>query len=354
MKIGIATPVLIDGDAVGNDVVNQYLSLKKKKHEVYLFAEHAHVSLMVSNIKNIKKILNNENDIYIYHHSIYCEQGVRALEELKCRKIVKYHNITPPAFFQSNSHIAKECQKGLDQLSEIVKYEIWSDSEFNGKDLRKVDSRVEFTVLPPYNQVGYLNMIRPDHQCALDYNDWNANIIMVGRVASNKNIMLGVRAFHHHINNHNKNARLLVVGDNGSSYAKEVNELIQDLNLSNKVIMTGKVSAEALKAFYLIADTLLVTSTHEGFCVPIVEAMAFSVPVVASKIAAIPYTAGDAAIFVSDSDPVNISDGIKESFSKREQLIIKGRERFKANFENLTIENNLYQLIEKSTCKTSA
>jgi glycosyltransferase involved in cell wall biosynthesis len=348
MKIGIATPVLIDGDAVGNDVVNQYLSLRSK-YDVHLFAEHSNVPFIVSNIMNIKKVLDKEDDIYIYHHSISCEYGVKNLEDLKCRRIVKYHNITPPYFFEPNSHIAKECQKGLDQLKIILglKCEIWSDSEFNYEDLRKIDAGAKFTLLPPFNQINSLHKIKPDHQSVLMFNDCNTNIIMIGRVASNKNVLLGVQSFHSYVNHHNANARLLIVGDSSPSpYVNDIKNLIKSLGLEKKVIVTGKVTSQILKAIYLIADVLLVTSNHEGFCVPIVEAMAFRVPVVAAKMAAIPYTTEDAAILIDGPlSSINFSNGIKKALSEKEYYITKGIERFKNNFSHTVIENKLYNLI---------
>ena len=81
-----------------------------------------------------------------------------------------------------------------------------------------------------------------------------------------------------------------------------------------------------MKALYLTADVLLVTSLHEGFCVPLVEAMGLRLPVVAVPTAAVPYTGGDAARY-ADADPAAIAERIREVLAdpaEREGQVTRG------------------------------
>ena len=71
--------------------------------------------------------------------------------------------------------------------------------------------------------------------------------------------------------------------------------------------MTGSVSDEALAAYYATSDVFVCASEHEGFCVPIVEAMGFGLPVVAFDAGAVPETAGTGALVVEDKSPLALA-----------------------------------------------
>jgi glycosyltransferase involved in cell wall biosynthesis len=334
MRIGIATPTLVDGDAVGNDVVGMYLSLKREGHNVFLFAENNHMPLIVNSFSQVGSV---NLDVYIYHHSIGCDLGVKWLSDLKCRRIVKYHNITPPHFFPSNTGIVNNVNKGLGQLNTILNLpcEIWADSEFNGQDLCKVKP-CNYKVIPPFHHVDLLLTGTTDNKFVNNYNDWNTNILMVGRLAPNKDILEGVEGFAKY-NQRNKHSRLLIVGDGFGDYANKVREKINQLGLNDKITITGKVDTGALKALYLVSDLLLITSKHEGFCVPMIEAMAFNLPVIANRHCALPYTGGDAVHYTNNPD--EIADGIAYVLDNKTHYIDRGRKMFREKYQNSNIDS---------------
>ncbi len=343
-KIAIATPTLIEGDAVGNDVIGMSRTLMEAGYEVRLYADTSRIAWQCDQLKHLKDV-----DIFIYHHSIVCDSGVRKFKELDCRKILKYHNITPPHFFPIEEDVADACQRGLDQISTLLDEpcEVWADSVYNGEHLREF-ADIEYTVIPPYNQVEMMENVMPDYQSVLHFDDWNTNIIMVGRVARNKNVMRGIEAFGEYYK-FNKHSRLIIVGDAGGLYANEVLAKIKELGIGKNVCITGKVTLEALKACYLIADALLITSKHEGFCVPMVEAMAMNVPVVSNRLCALPYTGGD-AVHYTDDDPKNIALGIAHVVKHKTHFIEKGKERFFKNYRYLAIADAVLDgIISKDT-----
>jgi glycosyltransferase involved in cell wall biosynthesis len=123
------------------------------------------------------------------------------------------------------------------------------------------------------------------------------NFLAVGRVVPNKGLDDAIRifsAYHHGIN---PLSRLYIVGSRHlPSYDTALDELVADLQLEGVVVFTGLVSDAELKTYFQAADIYLTASHHEGFCVPLIEAMYFGVPIVARKAGAIPETLGEAGV----------------------------------------------------------
>jgi len=340
MKIGLFTPTLADGDAVGNDLIGMTQSLIKKGYAAFISAEHS--AFRVSAPQSLWDL--GEDDVYIYHHSIYSEIGVEILEKLKCKKIIKYHNITPPYLFPEFAPQNQSCKLGIEQTKKIANMscKILVDSEYNGQDVKAYNPELEYDVLSPYNQVDSLKKSTANN---LLYNDWITNIVMIGRVAPSKNLGLGIRGFAEYKKT-NPYSRLLIIGDDHmSSYVCELRALISSLGLGKSATIVGKVTLEQLKAYYLIADVLLIPSLHEGFCVPIVEAMAFNVPVVANRNTAIPFTGGEAILYFDKQE--EIGELLKRAILNKQHYAQLGRERFRKNFSNSTIEEKFLAIVDK-------
>jgi glycosyltransferase involved in cell wall biosynthesis len=92
----------------------------------------------------------------------------------------------------------------------------------------------------------------------------------------------------------------------------------------------GFVSDEELARLYRGARCVLYPSVYEGFGLPIVEAMACGTPVVTSHGGATEETAGGAAVLVDPLEPASIAAGIEEAARRRDDLVVKGRERARA------------------------
>jgi glycosyltransferase involved in cell wall biosynthesis len=89
-----------------------------------------------------------------------------------------------------------------------------------------------------------------------------------------------------------------------------VRRFVHALDLDDAVTIAGGVTPAELAGYYATADVFVVASEHEGFCVPVVEAMYHRVPVVAYAAAAIPETLGDAGLLLSVKDPCTIAAGV--------------------------------------------
>jgi glycosyltransferase involved in cell wall biosynthesis len=354
MRVGIALPTLVDGDAVGNDVFGMARVLRRRGCDVLFFAWTSRVNEPVKGPEDLPRILDRPDDVLIYHHSIGCDWAVKAVERLPARhKAVKYHNVTPPEFFKHlNSEVAAGCAQGIREVARLARTpaHIWADSEFNARHVREVSPGRAIAELPPFHQADQLFHVEPDYRAVAGLDDWATNILLVGRLVPNKDVPLAVRAFAAYRARFNPRARLVVVGDRPvPEHAAEVDAVIHDLGQEGHVVVTGKVTVPQLKALYLTADVLLVTSRHEGFCVPLVEAMGLRVPVVAVPNAAVPFTAGDAARF-AEADPAQLAaaiDAVLTDPAVRESFLVRGWDRYEAKFTNAAIEQRFELLIDE-------
>src|SRR5256884_9752166 len=86
-------------------------------------------------------------------------------------------------------------------------------------------------------------------------------------------------------------------------YLDRVRGDIRRLGLENAITLTGSVTIEQLVAYYRGATAFLTLSDHEGFCVPLLEAMRSDLPIVAHAAGAIPETLGDAGVLLEEKSP---------------------------------------------------
>ena len=145
-----------------------------------------------------------------------------------------------------------------------------------------------------------------------------ARWLAVGRVSPNKALENTVAALAVARAHQDPDATLLVVGKPATeSYAAALRRFVIDLGVSDAVRFTGHASDATVASAYAQADVLVVTSEHEGFCVPVVEAMAAHIPVVAFDQGAVPEVLGGAGLLVSDKDPYALAGAIDARAGRR-------------------------------------
>lgn len=358
-RIAILTPTLTSADAVSNDVLAMRRVLSERGHEVRIFAENS--SLAGERIEApaaALRYLRAKDDVVIYHHSIGCTSGVETMRAATCRKIVKYHNVTPPEFFEGISEQHQHlCESGRAQLKDIVatRPDLYlAASAFNQSDLINAGSEEDKTfVVPPFNHADELRAGEADLELFDSYHDESVNLLMVGGVRPNKGHADLIEAFATYYYHFNGQARLFIVGAGNNAfetYTAALRRLIDEWMLDSRIVFTGEVSNQALKSYYLLADALLMTSEHEGFCVPLVEAMAMKVPIVAYASTAIPETAQDTALIWEDRDPYLMAqsiDFLQTNEAEKMALVYRGSRRYEDNFSNRAIEK---QFLDRITC----
>jgi glycosyltransferase involved in cell wall biosynthesis len=133
----------------------------------------------------------------------------------------------------------------------------------------------------------------------------------VGRLAPNKAVELAVMALLVTRSHHDPAATLEVVGRPVvPSYTTALHRFIDEMGLHDAVTFTGAVSDEELVAAMSRADALVVTSRHEGFGVPVLEAMSLGLPVVVNDAGALPEVVGDAGLLVDALDPYELARAV--------------------------------------------
>ena len=359
-RIAILTPTLTSADAVSNDVLTMRRVLSERGHEVRIFAENSSLaSEQIQAPAASLSYLRTPDDVLIYHHSIGCTSGVETIKAASCRKIVKYHNVTPPEFFEGISEAHQHlCESGRSQLKDIVasKPDLYlAASEFNSRDLIEAGSEKDKTfVVPPFNQADALRAGEADLELFDSY-DESVNLLTVGGVRPNKGHADLIEAFATYYYNFNAQARLFIVGAGNKAfegYETALRRLIDEWSIGSRVVFTGEVSNEALKSYYLLADALLMTSEHEGFCVPLVEAMAMKVPVVAYASTAIPETADDTALIWDERDPYLMAqsiDFLQTNEDARMALVYRGSRRYEENFSNHSVARQFFAVLDRIT-----
>jgi glycosyltransferase involved in cell wall biosynthesis len=357
-RIALLTPTLITADAISNDICGMYEVLQKCGYESRLFANENTTGYDVLPSSKIKDFLTSPQDILIYHYSMGWNIGLKLLQELKCRKVLKYHNITPPEFFVGFSvdyeHV---CRSGRLQIKDIARANCdlyLSDSEYNSQELisEGADSSKCF-VVAPFHHIDRLEQLAPETQVFDQFVTHDINILMVGRVAPNKGHASLIETLATYRREYNRYARLFFVGKEAvqlAGYGLSLRQLAADLAIGDSVIFTGGISDAQLKGYYLAADFFILTSHHEGFCVPLVEAMALKVPIIACESSAIPETVGKAGLVWKERNPYLLAESINyldHNESVSAELGLLGRKRYEELFSNERIAERFLNVLRQ-------
>ena len=358
MAIAILTPSITTGDAVSNDVLGMYRVLKDRAN-VRIFAEGWSVSEpRVLPSPRVKSFLRKPTDLLIYHYSRGWKPGLEMLNELNCRKIIKYHNVTPPEFMvRYSSELAAMCLEGRRQLKPIARSNcdlFLSASAYNMGELVKAGAPSgKSFVVAPFHHVNRLNSLEADLGVLDRFQNGSVNIFTVGRIAPNKGHVTLIQAFAAYHRDYNPKSRLIIAGKEETRlarYSKLLRQLIRGLELNDAIVFAGEVSDQELKAYYDVADVFLTTSEHEGFCVPLVEAMAMKVPITAYASSAIPETVGPAGLVWEERNPYLLAESINSIVSEKalaRSLTTMGWRRYQERFTNARIEQQFLSTLDR-------
>jgi L-malate glycosyltransferase len=258
----------------------------------------------------------------------HAERGVTVLSD--------YHNITPSSYFRRWEPAATEsmdlARAELDQLAPIVPLAL-ADSEFNEKELVAAGYARTTTA---HLLVDLGDYHRPPEGRTFDRlrrekDRGGARWLFVGRIAPNKcqHDIIGAFAAYRRV--FDPAARLTLVGSaTAVRYLRALQQLAASLDLGDSVTIADNVAFGDLLAHYATADVFVCMSEHEGFCVPVLEAMELGVPVVAYDAAAVPETLGGSGVLLDDKDPwtsaAAVADVVADD-ARRGQLVAAGRRR---------------------------
>lgn len=342
---------LSPGDAVGNEVVAFKRTLQENGFATEIYASHISNGIPAGTARYYKDMPElRAEDIVIYHFASECTIS-KDIKDFPCKVILRYHNVTPPEFFHGfDENAEKATANGLRQVKEIMPYisSCLPVSEFNMRDLQKMGYTCPMDVLPILMRFEDYGK-EPDPKIVEQYSDGITNILFVGRMAPNKKVEDVISGFSAYKERYDPTARLFLVGSfqETDKYYQYLQRHIQKLGVQD-VIFPGHIPFAAILAYYKVADAFLCMSEHEGFCVPLVEAMYFGVPIVAFDSCAVGNTLGDCGILVRNkevnfvSESINVAVKQKNHFAELDKLQLKLFERDKITHRLLELLRHIY------------
>lgn len=351
MRVIQILPTMAYGDAVGNNTLAIGEMLKQNGYETAIYAENIDSRLPAKAVKHVDEYKEKEGDIVIFHLSIWSRLN-GLIKGLKAKVIIIYHNVTPPEFFEQYSKEAYElCKKGLEGVKALANVPVMCicDSEFNKQDLIRMGYKCPIEVVPILIAFDDYKK-KHDEKIVEQYSDDGyTNLLFTGRIAPNKKQENVIKAFYYYKNYFNPKSRLFIVGSYNESdlYYRKLRAYVDELEL-NDVIFPGHIPFSQILSYYRIADVFVCMSEHEGFCVPLAEAMYFGVPVVAYNTTAVGETLGGSGLLLEDNNPVVVAEAINKLITNKEfSKQIVSNEKLRLNdFDNEKIKASMLDILK--------
>jgi glycosyltransferase involved in cell wall biosynthesis len=234
------------------------------------------------------------DDVLLLHYSAYAPK-LRGVLELPQRKLLISHNITPARWFWDHDpQAAVVCALGRKQLPEFAAaVDVAAGvSLYNARELGSE------TVIPILFDPAAIGDPGPPGLAG----SAAPVILFVGRLAPHKRQDAVIRAFELYRRRHAPDARLVLVGAPiNARYETAIRALADEVSPGHVTIESG-LTPEQLAARWRSAQAFLCLSEHEGFCIPLLEACHFGVPIVARPVGGVPEVVGDAALLLDDAD----------------------------------------------------
>ncbi|RIL12384.1 MAG: hypothetical protein DCC75_00565 [Proteobacteria bacterium] len=330
------------GDAISSEVLSLRRCFQKMSFESEIFAINAHPRYKHL-AYDYQDLPAGFSDQAILHYSLGSPLNEKFLSLDQARRTLIYHNLTPSHWFKSiNPRIVADIERGMRELPQLcsVSDNVIADSRFNAGELHELGVTAQVLELPvdpqrwaePANTG--LNRLLKSDSCL--------HILHVGRIAPNKCIEDLLKTFyflHHYLE---KKSKLWLVGIDIDTelYSFALKRMCEEFDLQDAVIFTGPLVDSEIRALYENCSIYMCMSEHEGFCLPVLEAMHFGLPVIAYASSALPDTVGKGGILVREKRHAELAELVLEvagSEPLRESLIRAGRERVGelsfANFE---------------------
>lgn len=305
MIINQWVPAAHRGDAVGDSARRVRDLLRARGHQADLFALTMDDDLR-DDVRPFADPASRTGDVTIFHFAMPSAM-TPAFAQLAGARVLQYHNITPAHFFAGyDANLFRLTTLGRRELATLVGHVdlALGDSEFNRAELDELGF-APTGVMPIAVDLSRITAAprRPALERILD--DGLINFLFVGRIAPNKKIEDHIRLAEHYKRYVDAYYRFIFVGkyDAVPRYYDTIRALMLEYRMPpDRFVFPGPVPNEDLAAFYRYADVYVSLSEHEGFCVPLLEAFAADVPVLAYGAAAVPETMGGAGVTFTPKD----------------------------------------------------
>lgn len=337
------------GDAVTSAMFLMQQHLRALGFQSEIFVEHVGAGLE-GRVLPHSGYRWSRSDSFIVHHSMGHDLGdwVKALPR---PKLLMYHNVTPAEFFPEGSQTRRYAALGRAMLDE---YRAHFDgalavSELNAEELRE-RGYPHVSVVPVLFD---LDELRAAEWSLTDRDETSFTVLFVGRIAENKRQLEFLEVMRRIEGLTERPTRLILVGDDHGPYGQELRRQIASSGLEHRVQVTGKVPRSELLGWYRRADVFLSLSEHEGFGVPLIEAMAFDVPVIAYRSSSIPWTLGGAGVLLERKQPDEVASLLAVLAEDRalRRALLSGQRRRLHEFTGERLRQQLRDALARANLK---
>lgn len=346
------------GDAISGEAITIKRLLSSLGIECRIYSLHSHpkVKEHVTPWEEFERYYDAQagDHSILLHYSIASPLNDLYAKTTSAVRAILYHNLTPVSWFAPyNARVANDLRIGYQELPALVELSdiVLADSTFNKSELEKLGCR-NCAVLPlPLDFQKWEIAANPGIASILKSSGVR-NFLHVGRLAPNKCIedILKIFYFYHH--KIDENSKLWLIGHDVDTeiYSLELSLLVRSLRLEKAVEFVGTVADSELKSFYQESDCYFCMSEHEGFCVPVLEAMRFGLPVIAYNSTALPETLGNAGILVdrkSHAELAELTHVLLNDQQLRTALVEAGEKRAELFAEPMFLEALESQFLSK-------
>jgi L-malate glycosyltransferase len=358
-RIDQVIPAIVEHDAVSNHTFAAQRLLRQMGFESEIYA------LIIGpgsegRVRPLREITRRgDGSQWILYQCSIGSPAADAVARHPGRKLLDYHNIVPEDLVEKwLPPLAEESRLGRRQLAMLAPLVsvAFADSAFNAAELDSF-GYPEPKVVPVLVESGNLGTA-PDPRVLARFRaekrSGGADWLFVGQIGPHKAQHDVIKAFAAYRRCYDPAARLHIVGrEMGSIYVDALRRFVASLGLTGAVEFPGSVPVGTLAAYYEAADAFVCLSNHEGFCAPIVEAMARGTPVVAYSAAAVPETLGDAGVLLDEKSPAFVASVVHRLMvdeTTRATFVARGRDRAK-RYAPDRAERAFHELIEAALNK---
>ena len=351
MIINQWVPAAHKGDAIGDSARKMRGMLRSLGHESEIYALTID-DVLQGDVRAFTDPAAQRGDITIFHYALPSPM-TEAFARLSRGRVMQYHNVTPAFYFAPYDpalfRLASLARAELGALVGRVDLAL-GVSEFNRAELEGMGF-APTGVLPLAVDLARVtqDVRRPALERVLTSNH-AVNFLFVGRIAPNKKIEDHLKLAEQYKRYIDEYYRFIFVGkyDAVPSYYASIRAMMAQYRLPlDRFIFTGPVPDEDLAVYYKHAAVYISLSEHEGFCAPLLEAMAADVPVLAYSAAAVPETLGGAGVQFAPKDmeyAAELLGMLAFDDELRAQVIARQRQRL-ADFSDQRIESALSRLV---------
>lgn len=343
-------PAAHRGDAIGDSARRVRDLLRARGHDSEIYALTIDDDLL-DDVRWFHDAGAARGDLTIFHYAVPSPM-TEAFAALPRGRVLQYHNVTPAHFFAPyDANIFRLATMGRDEIRRLAGRTdlALGDSEYNRQELETFGFS-NTAVFPIAIDAEKIRRARRRPALEKLLSDGLTNFLFVGRIVPNKKIEDHIRLAEHYKRYVDLDYRFIFVGktDGLPRYYNTVRALIDEFRMpADRFVFTGPVPDEDLATYYRTASVYISLSEHEGFCVPLLEAMSADVPVLAYSSTAVPDTLGGAGVQFAPKD-LEFAAELLGELAYNDSLrtrVIEGQRRRLAAFGDARLHDDLTRLL---------